>query len=527
MGPVGEYLPGSGQDGPWKYTTTADSFEIENIGDPNAIKYFYHGHRRSDEGQRRVEVSIGVQDGRSGSAGIIYGLNPDAPSYHLITLSGDGVFRIFRRDSGGFRAMVEATSDAFLPGKINRLKVEEAGDNLTYFLNDRELGSIGGDRFGFGFMGLAAVGDVRAFFNGYSVVSGQRSETPAPQPNRQAGATTPRPNLTLRPVEIMEDAGPLGRVTAARTLNPSDWTTTGGIKWSQGAGPAGCFTGAQMNWGAGNEDQSYGMAVMDPMSWGVSTSGPAAGSCMQQDLPDAEAAARAYLKIFEPKIRFGVKKVERPPELEPFKQMIERASPPNTLPGVRQWVDAVLVTGSSQSDEGDGAAAFIFVTGHTEGSVGPFGYRTGRTAMVLGFFTPVGKIEEGHPGFGAVMNNMRFNPDWQRGVSQWWQQVYAERRRSRVQNQAVNTAGEKTAGDILFEGWQSRQGMIDSGHAKSINSINEVEPYRDTSGNTVLLSQDYRNKWQLDDGSIIMTDDDLFDPMQSFNQFGTALQPAN
>lgn len=168
FGSLQDYLPPSGQDDVWRYTNTGDSFEIENVGDPQAIKYFYVGPAENSEGRRQIDVDLGVHPDSAGAAGLLYGLNDARDLYHLLTLDAQGMVTVFRRDGSGFRPMLEQSSGAYQPGKINRLTIVENGDEIAFALNGTSLGSIGGDLFGFGSVGLAAVGDVRAFFTYFS-----------------------------------------------------------------------------------------------------------------------------------------------------------------------------------------------------------------------------------------------------------------------------------------------------------------------------------------------------------------------
>lgn len=169
LGPLSQYLPQSGQDGAWRYTNNGDSFEIENVSDPNAIKYFYVGPQQGEEGNRVIELDLAIHPDSKGSAGLLYGLNAERTRYHMLTLGSDGTVALYRRDPDGFRLMLSSSSDRFEREKINTLRIEERGDTISYALNGSDLGEVGGDRFGFGAVGIGALGDVRSFFNHFDV----------------------------------------------------------------------------------------------------------------------------------------------------------------------------------------------------------------------------------------------------------------------------------------------------------------------------------------------------------------------
>jgi hypothetical protein len=73
--------------------------------------------------------------------------------------------------------------------------------------------------------------------------------------------------------------------------------------------------------------------------------------------------------------------------------------------------------------------------------------------------------------------------------------------------------------------YRRRIGMQDTGHRKAIGGIGETQRYTDTTGKAVDLDMNYKHAWQLDDGSIVQTNDALFNPMQTFGKTGTELDP--
>ncbi|MEL6208909.1 MAG: hypothetical protein AAFR44_01755, partial [Pseudomonadota bacterium] len=317
--------------------------------------------------------------------------------------------------------------------------------------------------------------------------------------------------------------GPAGPVVAYETLVPEGWQTRGGVAWSQADGQGGCFTGARLIWGAGTQDEAYGIAFMDPLSWGMSTIGPSRYMCLGQDMTDAETVMRTYFGALGGGLQVTVTDVQRPPEIQPLLDSITRASQTG-FAGSRTWADGVLVSAHVRSPTRENDAYFLVLTRHIENTFDAgTTFRDGRTAMILGVFTPVGKRDEGHPAFAAILNNLRVNPQWQQVEAQWWAQKL---RQNRPQpGQAVTAkAGDTSIGDMMFESWQRREGMRDAGHAKSVNSIWEVQPWQTPSGGTVLLNQNYNHAWQLQNGSIVLTNNANFNPMQSLNQTGQQMQ---
>lgn len=524
FGPLAQYLPATGQGDVWRYANTGDTFEIENIGDPQAIQYFYLAPADGEEGRRVIETEVSLHPDFDGSAGLLYGLNEARSLYHMLTLGADGMVTMYRRDEAGFRPLIQQTSEAFLPGRVNRLTLHENGDEVRFALNGTELGAIGGDLFGRGAVGLAAVGDVRAFFSHFSAsVASDRSDLPRQQPQEgMRRADAPDDMMQVRRVDIVDSQGPAGQMLAYHTLVPEGWDVKGGVKWTNTDGPQGCFTGARLIWGAGTPDEAYGMAFMDPISWGMSSYGPSRYMCLPMDLTDAEAAARAYFDAISGALQVSITDMQRAPDIQPLVDAVGRVWNVSNVPGVRTWADGVVVTARVKTAERENDAAFIVVTKHIENQVDASTvFRDGRTALVLGFFTPVGKLEAGHPGFGVIMNNLRANPQWQQIEAQWWS-TKIRSTGAAIQNTAQ---AESSVGDMMFESWKRREGMRDAGQAKSVNGIWEVQPWQTNSGGTVLLNQNYNHAWELGNGSIVLTNNANFNPMQSLNQTGQAMRP--
>lgn len=531
LGRLAQYLPVTGQDDIWRYTNNGDSFEIKNVGDPNAIKYFYVGTESGTEGRRKIDVVLEVHPESRGSAGILYGLNDARDQYHMLTLDAQGMVRIYRRDGEGFRPLVEQSSSAFQQGAGNMLSIEENGDEISYLLNGTSLGSVGGDLFGFGDVGLAAVGDVQAYFTLFNDTGGSdQSGTPTQQTEErtaqapEGAASRPEETLEVRQVQIMDQAGPAGQpVVAYETLVPAGWKTQGGVKWSNADGQGGCFTGAEMMWGTGTQNEGYGIAFMDPISWGMSSTGPVRYMCLGQDLTDAEMVARTYFQAISGAMQVDIEDVQRAPELEPVVQLIGEGWRAGWPSSTNVWVDGVLVRARVRTQTRENDAYFVVISKHAEATHSGIQIRDGRTALILGIFTPVGKLDEGHPGFASVLNNLRANPQWKQLEQQWWVAKLQQPRPSGGGSGGV-VKDTTSVGDMMFESWKKREGMKDAGHSASVSGIWEVQPWKTPSGSTVMLNQNYNHAWELQNGSIVLTNNANFNPMQTYNQTGQQMQ---
>jgi len=520
MGALTPYLPQTGQDGAWRVANSGATFEISNSADPGAIRYYYVASQPGGEGRRTIEASIGIHPESSGSAGLLYGLSEDGGRYHVLALHADGRVSLFRRDADGFRALIEtSTQGVFRSGQQNLLRIDERGDTITYSLNGVALGEVGGGLYGNGAVGIAGVGAVRAFFDRFSAVTGDQSrvqesnQTTTAQPGQAAQPGTD-PTLHLRPVEISDPGAPFGSMPAYATLIPANWQADGQMNWNP---PNGCYRGPGLGWSVFSPDKRYGITFLTPIKWSANNFGGALAGCLNLDLPDAEAALRAYLDALA--VEHEVLGVEKPEELLPLYEGVRASYIPMNLPNARDWTDWSLLRVRASADGITSDSAVIGISMHYELSqVDAFNRmmitRGGVMSFIMILSTPVGALEQGHPAFPAILGNLRPNPAWQRAVAQWWQQ----QRRQQPGATSASTS-DTSVSDMMFESWKRREGMRDAGQSRSVNGILEVQPYQSSAG-PVLLSQNYDNAWELGDGSIVLTDDRNFNPMQTFGQFG-------
>ncbi|MEL7343287.1 MAG: hypothetical protein AAFN59_00320, partial [Pseudomonadota bacterium] len=379
---------------------------------------------------------------------------------------------------------------------------------------------------------IGLVGDVRAFFNEYSDGSGgDQSNRVAPRDQQtQTAAVGPNDILEFQPVQIVDTTGPAGQMVAYQTLVPKDWKTTGGIQWSNADGAQGCFTGARLIWGAASQDEQYGVAFLDPMSWSVNALGTPGPGCLQLDLTDAEAVMQAYFQIISSVVQVDIQKVERPEELRPIYESYN-ATWQTTLPNSNAWTDAVAITARATSETSQNDAQIIAVTHHLELYQNQqLQARSGRTGIIIALTTPVGALDQGHPAFGVIMNNLQTNPQWQQARAQWWAAKKQGIRNDAAARRAAASASatsSSSVGDMMFESWKRREASSDASHQSAVNSIMEVQPYQTTSGQTVMLNQNYNHAWELSNGAVVMTNNANFNPMQTYGQTGQEMRNAN
>lgn len=541
MGRLEDFLPKPGQDDPWRFDRPGGGFVMENGADASALSYYYVNPRPGAEGKREIAVDVAFGPGADGVAGLLYGFDPADRSYFMFVLDPAGMVSFYRRDKSGFKQLLQSEMPNIRPD-VNRLTIREAGREATLLLNGEKVSAMSINGLGRGGAGVVAGGKVHVRFDRFSIGAPGAGAAPKTQDwsakGRKAsatGASTPSaaataataapPPLRLRPVEIVDDKGPVGRMRAYTALIPADWETKGGVAWNP---PTGCFTGARLVWGAGSKDKSTGVALFPPITWAMSNQGRPAVGCVPADLQDAEAVARKYLASL-PDVVATVERVERPPELQAMVRQMSAATPPPVAG--RQWQDGVMLRARTRVDGVEAETAVIVLSHHYEiatpdgwGRGGMIVTRGGASATPIVISMPVGQFDLEHPGVVAVLSNLKADPAWMNAVAQWHARQRQAALAARRNAPATTSGGGQSVGDMMFESWKRREGMKDAGQAKLVHGIHETRRFHTPNGQ-VTLSQNYNHTWRLKDGTYVQTDDAHFNPVQTFGQFGERLRP--
>lgn len=185
FGALSEFLPAPGTPDPiWQFHRDPDTFQLVNASDGNAITYFYTDAAAGPGSKRRIEteVTLETMPDQHGFAGLIYGFNPEDRSYYLFVLEPGSRATLYRRDTEGFRPVMERTSGS-IQAQRNVLAIEESGQTIKLIVNGQEFAEIGNDTVGRGGVGIAAGGIVRATFTAFSLTKSTTSLVPLYQTN--------------------------------------------------------------------------------------------------------------------------------------------------------------------------------------------------------------------------------------------------------------------------------------------------------------------------------------------------------
>ena len=101
-----------------------------------------------------------------------------------------------------------------------------------------------------------------------------------------------------------------------------------------------------------------------------------------------------------------------------------------------------------------------------------------------------------------------------------------ERLRLMGEQSAAYAVAQSEASDARMRSWEQLQASSDRQQTRFIQTIREVETWKDNSGSPVELSAGYSHGWSRPDGSYILTNNSLFDPAVALQQNWTRLEKA-
>jgi hypothetical protein len=121
--------------------------------------------------------------------------------------------------------------------------------------------------------------------------------------------------------------------------------------------------------------------------------------------------------------------------------------------------------------------------------------------------------------FGTITASHRMNPVWQKAKEQFLTQVGNMEHAGRMER--IRLMGEQArayakaaseASDAQMRDWERKQASSDANQSRFIQTIREVETWKDASGAPVELNAGYDYGWSRPDGTIILTNVSTFDP---------------
>lgn len=138
---------------------------------------------------------------------------------------------------------------------------------------------------------------------------------------------------------------------------------------------------------------------------------------------------------------------------------------------------------------------------------------------------PAAREAEALRVYGTISTSERINPVWKQAKEAFLTRVGNDEHAARMER--LRVMGEQSrayaqaqseASDARMRSWERAQASSDANQTRFIQTIREVETWKDSTGAPVELSAGYSHGWSRPDGSYILTNNSNFDPAVEFQQ---------
>lgn len=144
---------------------------------------------------------------------------------------------------------------------------------------------------------------------------------------------------------------------------------------------------------------------------------------------------------------------------------------------------------------------------------------------------PAAREAEALKLFGTINTSLRMNPVWTQAKGQFLTRLgnvehagRMERLRLMGEQSKAYAKSQSEASDARMRDWERAQAGSDASQRRFIQTIREVETWKDGEGNSVELNAGYSHGWSRPDGSYILTNNSLFDPAVELQQNWVRMQ---
>jgi hypothetical protein len=333
--------------------------------------------------------------------------------------------------------------------------------------------------------------------------------------------------IVVNRVRFLDQMGFDRPVEAFSVLFPKGWRTEGGVKWGSIGGCRGEIVIEQIK--ATSPDGKFEFQAFplrsfqytnDQMLLQAMQAGAQGGGCQLSQPFNAqqhvENFARRDLQAQVSNVRADESALARMREID--QQM-------NSSGGMTQRQTTMALGDVSFSDGSEGILQGLVVnmfTRHPNYMGGP--PTTSSSTMTFTYLMrgPAGRRDETKKLFAMITSSHRVSPIWRAAKDQFLTQIGNMEHRASMERirlmgeQAKAYADEQNrASDQRMRDWENRQASSDRQQKQFIQTIREVETWRDANG-TVELSSGYQNAWSRGDGSYLLSNKPGFDPSSAF-----------
>lgn len=337
-------------------------------------------------------------------------------------------------------------------------------------------------------------------------------------------------------VRILDEMGFDRPVEAMSLLMPRGWRTEGGVRWKS----VNECRGEMITWqfSADSPDGQIQYRVLparsfsyqeDPMLRQAAIAEARQGGCGVSQPFDAEQYIERWART-----ELGgatVSDINTPEAMQAgIDQLDAQANATSRQYGTNVNQTSKVVFGTLTWPDGTKGMAQVLVQNAVNQSVGMFdgqpnGWSTTSIPLRAYIRYPPEREDEGIKLFKTFGVTYRINPVWQQAHQQFMTRLgnaehagRMERLRLQGEQSAAYARAQSDASDARMRDWERKQISSDASHDRFIQTIREVETWKDTSGGAVELSAGYQHGWSRPDGSVILSNNSLFDPAVELQQ---------
>ncbi len=362
--------------------------------------------------------------------------------------------------------------------------------------------------------------------------------------------------IVLERVRFMDQQGFEQPAEAFSVLLPKGWKHEGGIRWRGLNECRGEMVTA--SWNASSPDGSIRIVSLPGHSWGWASDpmmqqqmmmGAQNGGCETGFPIQAE---QYFREVFAQRELQGATIVEVRTNPAAVRLMDEKSAKYRASSngyGGTTTVTNTAITARLKWNDGSEGIALCSVTNMQNVSQDMY---SGAMQEVTTSFTsersyirfPAARRDEAERILANTQSSVRTNPAWQQAIDGYYAQLGRQQqaehhqrmaaidaqtqantaahnqRMANIQSQgAANTAAyqQRMAGmDSQMRSWENQQATQDKQHTAFVQSIREVETWKDASGSPVEMSAGYDQAWSRGDGSYILSTKPGFDPSSVF-----------
>jgi hypothetical protein len=359
----------------------------------------------------------------------------------------------------------------------------------------------------------------------------------------------------LERVRFLDETGFERPAEAFSVLLPKGWKHEGGIIWKGLNECRGEMVGSK--WSASSPDGSIRFISLPGHSWTWASDEMMQQTMMMQaqnggcEVGMPIQAEQYFREVFAPRELQGVTINELKPNPDAVRTMNEKTAQlqngANAYGGNTTITHSAVTARLTWSDGSEGIA-LCSVTNMQNVSQDPYsgamqGTSTSFTPERSFIRYPAAKRAEAEGHLANIQSSIRTNPQWKQAIEGYFaelgrQSAIEHHQRMRAiddQTRAMTAAHNQRMNDIQAQGaattnahnermanmdnnmrsWEAQQSSQDRSHSAFVQTIREVETYRDGSG-TVELSSGYGQAWSRGDGTYILSNSPGFDPSGVF-----------